>query len=141
MLIADGDVAGVVAATQPESGVDAYMGVGGADEGVLAAAALRCIGGQMQGRFVFGGDDEKKQALALGITDLGRKYSAPEMAGGDVTFAATGVTGGAMLAGVRTLAGCAITHSMVLRSTTGTLRYVEAHRNFANGARLRRASD
>ena len=141
MLIADGDVAGVVAATQPESGVDAYMGVGGADEGVLAAAALRCIGGQMHGRFVFDGDDEKKRALALGITDLERKYSAPEMAGGDVTFAATGVTGGAMLAGVRTLAGCAITHSMVLRSTTGTLRYIEAHRNFANEARLRRASD
>ncbi|MDP6603815.1 MAG: class II fructose-bisphosphatase [Rhodospirillales bacterium] len=139
MLIADGDVAGVVAATQAESGIDAYMGVGGAAEGVLAAAALGCIGGQMQGRLVFGGDDEKKRAAALGITELGRKYSAPEMAQGDLTFAATGVTGGAMLTGVRTFAGCAITHSMVLRSTTGTLRYVEAHRNFANEARVQRA--
>jgi fructose-1,6-bisphosphatase II / sedoheptulose-1,7-bisphosphatase len=139
MLIADGDVAGVVVATQAESGVDAYMGVGGAAEGVLAAAALRCIGGQMQGRLVFDGDDEKKRALELGITELGRKYSAAEMAGGDVTFAATGVTGGAMLSGVRTFAGCAIMHSMVMRSTTGTLRYIEAHRNFANEARQQRA--
>jgi fructose-1,6-bisphosphatase II / sedoheptulose-1,7-bisphosphatase len=127
MLISDGDVSGVIATAQPDSGVDIYMGSGGAPEGVLAAAALRCIGGQMQGRLLFRNDDEKGRARKLGITDLNRKYAMLDMAKGNVMFAATGVTTGAMLKGVRRVPGGAITHSLVMRSKSGTVRYVEAH--------------
>ena len=127
MLIRDGDVAGVIATTQPESGVDIYMGIGGAPQGVLAAAALGCVGGQMHGRLVLRNDEEKKQADKCGITDFDKKYGVPDMARGDITFAATGVTSGAMLAGVRRHRGIAVTQSMVMRSRTGTLRYIEAH--------------
>ncbi|MBL8645027.1 MAG: class II fructose-bisphosphatase [Rhodospirillaceae bacterium] len=127
MLISDGDVSGVIATAQPDSGVDIYMGSGGAPEGVLAAAALRCIGGQMQGRLLFRNDDEKGRARKLGITDLNRKYSMLDMAKGNVMFAATGVTNGAMLKGVRRTAHGAVTHSLVMRSKSGTVRYVEAH--------------
>jgi fructose-1,6-bisphosphatase II / sedoheptulose-1,7-bisphosphatase len=127
MLITDGDVSGVIATAQPDSGVDIYMGSGGAPEGVLAAAALRCIGGQMQGRLIFRNDDEKGRARKLGITDLGRKYSMMDLAKGNVMFAATGVTNGAMLKGVRRTAHGAVTHSLVMRSKSGTVRYVEAH--------------
>jgi len=130
MLISDGDVSGVIATSQPESGIDMYMGSGGAPEGVLAAAALRCIGGQIQGRLLFRNAEEKTRAGKWGITDLNRKYSTTEMAKGDVMFAATGVTNGAMLRGVRRVSGGAITHSLVMRSKSGTVRYIEAHHNF-----------
>jgi len=127
MLITDGDVSGVIATAQPASGVDIYMGSGGAPEGVLAAAALRCIGGQMQGRLLFRNDDEKGRARKMGITDLNKKYSMLDLAKGNVMFAATGVTDGAMLKGVRRVPGGAVTHSMVMRSKSGTVRYIEAH--------------
>ena len=130
MLISDGDVSGVIATSRPESGVDIYMGSGGAPEGVLAAAALRCIGGFMQGRLIFRNDDERARAKRCGITDFNRKYNLLDLAKGNVMFAATGVTGGTMLQGVRRFAGGAITHSMVMRSKTGTVRFIEAQHNF-----------
>ncbi|HTU53584.1 MAG TPA: class II fructose-bisphosphatase [Acetobacteraceae bacterium] len=131
MLIPDGDVAGVIATTRPESGVDIYMGSGGAPEGVLAAAALRAVGGQMQGRLLFENAAQVERARGMGIRDPGRKYTITEMAGGDVMFAATGVTAGAMLRGVRHFGHGAETHSIVMRSKSGTVRYIEAHHNFA----------
>jgi fructose-1,6-bisphosphatase II / sedoheptulose-1,7-bisphosphatase len=130
MLIPDGDVSGVIATSRSDSGVDIYLGQGGAPEGVLAAAALRCIGGQMQGRLVFRNDEERARASHCGIKDFDRKYGLHELAGGDVMFAATGVTDGAMLDGVRRFSGGAETHSMVMRSKTGTVRVVQAHHNF-----------
>ena len=131
MLISDGDVSGVIATALPESGVDMYMGSGGAPEGVLAAAALRCIGGQFQGRLLFRNDDERGRARRLGITDLDRKYDLLELASGDVMFAATGVTDGSLLRGVRRFAGGASTHSIIMRSKTGTVRKIEATHNLA----------
>ena len=128
-LISDGDVAGAIATSTPDSGVDIYMGSGGAPEGVLAASALRCIGGQMQGRLLFRNDDEKGRARRLGIADLNRKYGLEELAAGDVMFACTGVTDGAMLRGVRRFSGGATTHSMVMRSSTGTVRLIETKHN------------
>jgi len=130
-LIGEGDVAGVIATSQPEAGIDIYMGSGGAPEGVLAAAALRCIGGQMQGRLMFEDDSQIERARGMGITDPNRIYSITEMAKGDVMFAATGITSGQMLRGVQRFGETAITHSMVMRSKSGTVRYVEAHHNFA----------
>jgi len=130
MLISDGDVSGVIATSQPDSGVDIYLGSGGAPEGVLAAAALRCIGGQMQGRLLFRNDEERSRAKKWGVTDLNRKYGMLDMAKGDVMFAATGVTDGAMLRGVRRSRAGATTHSIVMRSKTGTVRVIEAHHNF-----------
>ncbi|MBS7811928.1 class II fructose-bisphosphatase [Roseococcus pinisoli] len=130
MLIPDGDVFGVVACAQPETGVDLYLGSGGAPEGVLAAAALRCIGGQMQGRLMFEDDAQIVRAKEMGIDDPGKKYDMEDMASGDVMFAATGVTTGPMLRGVRLIPGGAITHSIVMRSKSGTVRYVEGHHNF-----------
>ena len=132
-LIQDGDVSGVIAATQPEAGVDIFLGIGGAPQGVLAAAALRGVGGQMQGRLVFRNNDQRTEAQRLGIEDLERKYATEDMASGNVTFAATGVTYSDMLEGVRHVPGGAITHSMVLRSTTGTLRFIEGHHDFIRG--------
>ena len=129
-LIQDGDVSGVIATSRPDSGIDIYMGSGGAPEGVLAAAALRCIGGQFQGRLLFRNDDERARAGRIGIRDLHRKYDLLELAGGDVMFAATGVTSGTMLRGVRRFAGGGYTHSMVMRSKSGTVRTVEAWHNF-----------
>jgi fructose-1,6-bisphosphatase II / sedoheptulose-1,7-bisphosphatase len=129
MLIGDGDVSGVIATSRPDSGVDLYVGSGGAPEGVLAAAALRCIGGQMQGRLIFRNDDEKGRAARIGIEDLNRKYGLLDLAKGDVMFAATGVTSGTMLQGVRRVAGGAVTHSMVMRSKSGTVRIIEAQHN------------
>jgi fructose-1,6-bisphosphatase II / sedoheptulose-1,7-bisphosphatase len=131
MLLGDGDVAGVIATATPESGVDLYLGSGGAPEGVLAAAALRCIGGQMQGRLLFEDEAQRTRARDMGVTDPARKYAVDEMARGDVMFAATGVTSGAMLRGVRRFGAGAITHSVVMRSKSGTVRYVEAHHNFS----------
>lgn len=131
-LIQDGDVSGVIATAEHEiSGIDAYIGTGGAPEGVLAAAALQCTGGQMLGRLVFRNEGEIVRAERLGITDRARVYTHDDMAyGPNVMFAATGVTDGAMLKGVRRLANGAITHSVVMRSKTGTIRKIEAHHNF-----------
>lgn len=131
MMIPDGDVSGVVAVSQLDTGVDIYLGSGGAPEGVLAAAALRCIGGQMQGRLIFESEDQIIRAKEMGITDASRIYSMEDMAKGDVMFAATGVTTGPMLRGVRDFGKGAITHSIVMRSKSGTVRYVEGHHNFA----------
>jgi fructose-1,6-bisphosphatase II / sedoheptulose-1,7-bisphosphatase len=130
LLISDGDVSGVIATARPESGIDIYLGSGGAPEGVLAAAALRCIGGQMQGRLLFRNDDEKGRAVKLGVTDFNRKYDMLDLASGDVMFAATGVTDGTMLRGVRRFHGGAMTHSMVMRSKTATVRLIEASHHF-----------
>lgn len=130
MLIGDGDVSGAMATSRPDSGVDLYMGTGGAPEGVLAAAALRCIGGQFQGRLVFRNEAERERGRRWGIDDFDRKYQLDELAGGDVMFVATGVTDGSMLRGVRRHHGGATTHSMVMRSKTGTVRMVEAHHDF-----------
>jgi fructose-1,6-bisphosphatase II / sedoheptulose-1,7-bisphosphatase len=130
MLISDGDVAGVIATTQPESLVDIYLGSGGAPEGVLAAAALRCIGGQMQGRLIYEEESQRERVRSMGHADPNRCFTCEEMAKGDVMFAATGVTTGAMLRGVRRFGGGAITHSVVMRSRSGTVRYIEGHHNF-----------
>ncbi len=129
-LIGDGDVSGVIAVAQPETGIDLYVGSGGAPEGVLAAAALRCTGGQMQGRLMFEDDTQTERARGMGITDPSRLYQVHEMASGSVMFAATGVTTGQMLRGVRRSAAGAVTHSIVMRSKSGTVRYIEAHHNF-----------
>ena len=129
-LLSDGDVSGVIATTLPESGVDIYIGSGGAPEGVLAAAALRSIGGQMQGRLLFRNDDERARATKWGIEDFDRKYGLLDLASGDVMFAATGVTDGSMLRGVRRFSGGAMTHSIVMRSRTGTVRMIEAKHDF-----------
>jgi fructose-1,6-bisphosphatase II / sedoheptulose-1,7-bisphosphatase len=130
MLIPDGDVAGVIAAALPDSDIDIFWGIGGAPEGVIAAAALRCFGGQMQGRLIFEDAAQTERSLAMGITDPNRIYKIEDMAKGDVMFAGTGVTTGAMLRGVRLLGNVAITHSIVMRSKSGTMRYIEAHHNF-----------
>ncbi|MCL2469184.1 MAG: class II fructose-bisphosphatase [Alphaproteobacteria bacterium] len=130
MLIGDGDVAAVMATSDPESGIDLYVGSGGAPEGVLGAAALQCIGGQMQGRLLFRNDNERLRAQKAGITDFDRKYAMDELAHGDIMFAATGVTNGTMLRGVRLVPGGAITHSIIMRSRTGTVRIIEARHNF-----------
>ena len=129
-LINDGDVSGVIATAQPDTGIDMYIGTGGAPEGVLAAAALRCIGGQMQGRLVFRNEDEKVRAAKWGITELDKKYCLQELAQGEVMFAATGVTTGSMLKGVRYFPGGAKTHSLVMRSKTRTLRTIETEHFF-----------
>ncbi|MDP2331692.1 MAG: class II fructose-bisphosphatase [Reyranella sp.] len=136
MLIGDGDVSGVIATSTGDSGIDIYMGSGGAPEGVLAAAALRAIGGQIQGRLLFRNDDEKSRARKWGITDLNRKYSMTDMAKGDVMFAATGVTSGSMLKGVRRFSNGAETHSIVMRSKTGTVRWISANHNYSIKAGL-----
>ncbi len=130
MLLGDGDVAGVIAAALPEGGIDVFMGSGGAPEGVLAAAALRCIGGQMQARLMYEDDAQVERARQMGVNDPKHKYTVEEMAKGDVMFAATGVTSGAMLNGVRRFTKGARTHSMVMRSKSGTVRYIDAHHNF-----------
>ena len=130
MLISDGDVAGVIATAMPDSGIDMYLGSGGAPEGVLAAAALRCIGGQMQGRLMYENDTQIERAREMGVRDPKHKYRITDMAQGDVMFAATGVTSGAMLRGVRRYGHGATTHSVVMRSKSGTVRMVEAHHNF-----------
>ncbi len=128
LLISDGDVSGVIATTWSKTGVDMYLGVGGAPQGVLAAAALACVGGQMEGRLVFRNDEDQRLAREAGIEDLNRKYTVDDMASGEVTVAVTGVTGGAMLDGVRReRGGVVVSHSLILRSKTSTIRYLEAH--------------
>jgi len=126
-LIPDGDVAGVIATTQADTGIDIYIGTGGAPEGVLAAAALRCIGGQMQGRLVFSNDEQRDRARKMGVKDLNHKYVLEEMAMGDVIFSATGVTDGSMLRGIhREKNGGVSTHTVVMRSASGTVRWISA---------------
>ncbi len=125
-LISDGDVAPAIAAAVAGSGVDMLMGIGGAPEGVLAAAALKCMGGDMQGRLVFMDDHERERAVMMGITDFDRVYNAEDMARGNVFFAATGVTTGDLLKGVRYFSGGAETHSVVMRSRSRTVRFVSS---------------
>ena len=126
MLIPDGDVAGVIAVTDPDTSIDIYMGSGGAPEGVLAAAALRCVGGQFQGRLLFRNDDERARAARWGVEDLNRIYDLHDLAKGDVIFAATGVTDGSLLSGVKHRRGGTIgTESIVMRASSGTVRYVK----------------
>lgn len=126
-LIPDGDIAGVIWATAPEeTGVDIYLGSGGAPEGVLAAAALRCIGGQIQGRLMPSNDEERDRAVKMGITDISRKFGLEDMASADVIFSATGVTDGSLLSGVKFRGDTAETETVVMRSRSGTVRRVKA---------------
>ncbi len=126
-LIPDGDVAGVIATTNPDTTVDMYMGTGGAPEGVLAAAALRCVGGQFKGRLLFRNDDERLRAKKWGIEDLDKVYDLEELARGDCIFAATGVTDGSLLEGVKNLRdGRITTESVVMRASSGTVRWVKS---------------
>ena len=141
MLISDGDVSGVIATSSVSSGVDIYVGSGGAPEGVLAAAALRCIGGQMQGRLIFRNDDERARAAKWGITDLNRVYNMLDLASGDVMFAATGVTDGTMVNGVRRRGGGAFTESIVMRSKSGTVRKISSEHDFTRKTGFRFAEE
>jgi len=126
-LISDGDIAGVIHATTSEdTGVDLYMGSGGAPEGVLAAAALRCIGGQMQGKLILDTAEKRERAARMGISDPDRKYSVTDLASGDVLFAATGVTNGSLLEGVRLGNNSVTTSTMVMRSWSQTVRWIKA---------------
>jgi fructose-1,6-bisphosphatase II / sedoheptulose-1,7-bisphosphatase len=136
-LIPDGDVAGVIAVTDPDTTVDVYMGSGGAPEGVLAAAALRCVGGQFQGRLIFRNDDEKARAARWGVEDLDRIYHLEDLATGDVIFAATGVTDGSLLEGVKRRKNCVTTESVVMRASTGTVRWVKGEHRSEPGGRCR----
>ncbi|GMN02309.1 class II fructose-bisphosphatase [Erythrobacter sp. MTPC3] len=136
VLIGDGDVAGVIAVTDQDTTIDMYMGQGGAPEGVLAAAALRCVGGQFNGRLVFRNDDERARAKKWGITDLNRIYKLEELAKGDCIFAATGVTSGSLLDGVKrrrksTGATIMTTDSVVMRASSGTVRWIKGHHRIA----------
>ncbi|MBN20953.1 MAG: fructose-bisphosphatase class II [Bdellovibrionaceae bacterium] len=129
-LIGDGDVSAAIATARPETGVDLLIGNGGAPEGVISAAALRCLGGDFVGRLTFRNEEEKSRASRMGIKDFDRTYSLHDLASGKVMFCATGVTDGTFLKGVRMTPGGAKTHSMVMRSESGTVRYVEADHRF-----------
>jgi fructose-1,6-bisphosphatase II / sedoheptulose-1,7-bisphosphatase len=120
-LISDGDVAGVINTTDPDTGIDLYIGQGGAPEGVLAAAALKCVGGQFQGRLVFRNDEERERARRTGITDFDRRYSLNDLASGDAIFVAAGVTPGSMLDGVRMRNGEAHVQALMMNSATRTI--------------------
>jgi fructose-1,6-bisphosphatase II / sedoheptulose-1,7-bisphosphatase len=132
-LITDGDVAGMIHTSNPETtGIDIYLGIGGAPEGVLAAAALRCIGGQMQGRLVLDTEEKRERAKKMGIRDPRKKYAMEDMVRGDCLFAATGVTTGSLLTGVRFKGSIIETETVVMRSATGTVRWIRAeHRHLA----------
>lgn len=126
VLIPDGDVAGVIATTNPETNIDIYMGTGGAPEGVLACAALRCVGGQFKGRLLFRNEDERSRARKWGISDLDKVYDLKELAKGDCIFAATGVTDGSLLRGVKRMpGGLMTTDSVVMRASSGTVRWIK----------------
>ncbi|USU04681.1 class II fructose-bisphosphatase [Sphingomonadaceae bacterium OTU29MARTA1] len=131
MLIGDGDVAGVIATADPDTTIDVYMGSGGAPEGVLACAALRCVGGQFKGRLLFRNDDERGRARKWGIEDLDKQYDLEELAKGDCIFAATGVTDGSLLEGVKRRKGKMTTESVVMRASTGTVRWVKGEHRTA----------
>lgn len=125
-LISDGDIAGIIHVTEPlETGIDMYMGIGGAPEGVLAAAALACMGGQMQGRLVATNEQQRARARAAGIHDIGRKYHMRDMVTGDLAFAATGITDGTLLEGVRFAREAVFTHTLVMRASTRTVRWIK----------------
>jgi len=129
-MIDDGDVSAVISSALPNNIIDMYYGIGGAPEGVLAAAALQCIGGFMEGKLLFRNDDEKARAAKVNIKDLNKIYSLKELAQGDVMFSATGVTDGTMLPGVKTNKFMGETHSIVMRSKTGTVRHIVGNHNF-----------
>lgn len=129
-LIGDGDVSAAIATVREETGIDMLIGTGGAPEGVIAAAALRCLGGDMQGVLKFRSDEERARARTMGITDENRVYSGEELARGNVMFIATGITPGSFLSGVRYTAHGAHTHSIVMRSETKTIREIKAHHHF-----------
>jgi len=131
-LITDGDVGGALATADPSTGIDVLLGIGGAPEGVLAAAALRCVGGDMQGVLKFRNNDEAARAARMGITDGNRVLGIEDLARGDVMFAATGVTDGFLLRGVRFTGTGAETHSVVMRSRSGTVRFIRARHHFLN---------
>ena len=133
MLIGDGDVAGVIATTNPETTIDVYMGSGGAPEGVLACAALRCVGGQFKGRLLFRNDDERARARKWGVTDLDKQYDLSELASGDCIFAATGVTDGSLLAGVKRRGKRMTSESVVMRASSGTVRWVRGEHRLDAG--------
>jgi fructose-1,6-bisphosphatase II / sedoheptulose-1,7-bisphosphatase len=135
MLIPDGDVAGVIAVTDPDTTIDLYMGSGGAPEGVLAAAALRCVGGQFKGRLLFRNDAERARAAKWGVEDLNRIYDLHDLASGDVIFAATGVTDGSLLKGVKRRKSCVTTESVVMRASTGTVRWVRGEHRHEPGVK------
>jgi fructose-1,6-bisphosphatase class II len=136
-LIGDGDVSAAVAAAWADSGIDLLMGIGGAPEGVISAAAMRCLGGDFQGRLKFRNENEKERARKMGVKDLNQKFTLEELARGHVMFCATGITDGPLLKGVKILAGGrAMTQSVVMRSQTGTIRNIETHHNFSMKARL-----
>ncbi len=128
--ISDGDIYGIIETSQPHSRVDMYLGSGGAPEGVLAAAALQCIGGQMQGKLIFRNDDEKNRASKMGIENFDRVYDINDLASGDVIFSATGVTDGGLLHGVHKSSESAVTQSIVMRSMTGTVREITTRHDF-----------
>ena len=132
-LISDGDVAGIIFTTNTdETGIDIYLGIGGAPEGVLAAAALRCIGGQMQGRLILDTEEKRERAHKMGVTDPKRKYRMDELASGDVIFAATGVTDGALLDGVKFRGPIITTETIIYRSLNGTVRRIQGeHRQMS----------
>jgi fructose-1,6-bisphosphatase II len=129
-LITDGDVSAAIATCKDETGIDILFGIGGAPEGVLAAAALRCVGGDMQGRLKYRNDGERARAERMGVKDHDKVYRIDELAQGNVMFAATGVTDGAFLKGVHFFGGGASTHSVVMRSKSGTVRFIEAQHSF-----------
>ena len=128
LLITDGDVAGVIHTAEPETGIDLYLGSGGAPEGVLAASALKCVGGHFQGRLIFRNDDERARAEKTGVTDFDRKYDLHELVSKDAIFAATGVTKGAMLDGVKVAGGFVSTHTLVMDSSTRTVQRIRTTR-------------
>ncbi len=129
-LITDGDVSAAIATCKPETGIDVLFGIGGAPEGVLAAAALRCVGGDMQGRLKWRSGEERARGRKMGITDDDRVYKLEDLAQGEVMFAATGVTDGAFLGGVKFFGGGAVTRSVVMRSKSGTIRTIDSTHHF-----------
>jgi len=129
-MIGDGDVSAVISSVINSSNIDMYYGIGGAPEGVLAAAALQCIGGSIEGKLLFNNDDEVMRAKKTGITDLDKIYSLKDLASGDIMFSATGVTDGTMLKGIKITKDYAETHPIVMRSKTGTIRHINGEHNF-----------
>jgi fructose-1,6-bisphosphatase II / sedoheptulose-1,7-bisphosphatase len=136
-FITDGDVAGVIHTADPETtGIDIYLGIGGAPEGVLAAAALACIGGQIQGRLLLDTEEKRERARKMGIRDPRKKYEMQDMVQGDCVFSATGVTTGSMLQGVRFKRGLIETETVVMRSATGTVRWIKAEHRYLDKFKL-----
>jgi fructose-1,6-bisphosphatase/sedoheptulose 1,7-bisphosphatase-like protein len=129
-MIGDGDVSAVISSALNSSNIDMYYGIGGAPEGVLAAAALQCIGGSVEGKLLFQNEDEILRAKKIGITDLNKIYELNDLATGDIMFSATGVTDGTMLKGIKITKDYAETHSIVMRSKTGTIRHINGEHNF-----------